>query len=198
MLKQSQKAKSGSISGAAGAYFVAGELSRQGYIALTTTRNTKGVDLIVSNVSFSKTVYLQVKTNSGKYDFWIVGKPKSGENLFYVFVNLRTDQERPEYYVVPSREVCKKFQDMQNSKDYESLSAQEKERIVSLIKDGKTAWKIVEELHAAVGAVRRIAKEKGLKIKYDRGKGEDFPFSFYIRKEEESNYKDRWNLLQLG
>lgn len=196
-MKQPRKAKSTSISGAAGAYFVAGELSRRGYIALTTTRNTKGVDLIVSDVSFSRTVYLQVKTNSGKYDFWIVGRPKSGENLFYVFVNLRREQERPEYYVVPSRDVCKKFQHMQNSKNYESLSAQEKERIVDLIRDGKTAWRIVEELHAAVGAVRRIAKEKGLKIKYDRGKGENFPFSFYVRKEEESKYKERWDLLQL-
>lgn len=194
----SQEIKPTSISGAAGVYFVAGELSRRGYIALTTTRNTKGIDLIVSNIDFSRTAYLQVKTNSRKYDFWIVGKPEFRDNLFYVFVNLMGNQEKPEYYVVPSRDVYQKFQDMQNSKKYEKLSDEDKEVIANLIKSGKTAWRIAEELKVVVGAVRKIAQERGLKIKYDRGKGEDFPFSFPIRGDEESKYRERWDLLKLN
>lgn len=191
------KTKSTSIFGAAGVYFVAGELSRKGYIALTTTRNTKGIDLIVSNIEFTKTAYLQVKTNSYKYDFWIVGKPEVRDNLFYVFVNLLGNKEKPEYYVVPSKDVYQKFQEMQNSKKYEDLSDADKARIVSLVKSGKTAWKIAEELKVVVGAVRKIAQEGGLKIKYDRGKGEDFPFSFSIRGPEEDKYRERWDLLGL-
>lgn len=198
MQSQKNKRMSGSISGAAGVYFVAGELSRLGYIALPTIRNTEGIDLVVSDMNSSRTVYLQVKTNKDKYDFWIVGSPKSSENLFYIFVNLlksHKNHERPEYYIVPSKDVYQKFQDIQSSKKYEDLTTQEKEKIADAIKDGKSAWRIVEELRATVNAVRRIAKEKELKIKYDRGKGEEFPFSFAIRKEDESKYKDRWELL---
>jgi len=189
---------SASISGAAGVYFVAGELSRKGYIALTTTRNVKGPDLIVFNTDLTKTIYLQVKTNRYKYDFWIVGKPDVKDNLFYVFVNLLGDQKRPEYYVVPSKDVYQQYQDWQNSRKYEDLSEADKAQIASLIKSGKPAGKIIKELKVAVSAVRKIAEEKGLKIKYDRGKGESFPFSFTIRRDEESRYRDRWDLLGLG
>lgn len=193
----SHKTKSTSISGAAGVYFVAGELSRKGYIALTTTRNTKGIDLIVSNVGFTKTAYLQVKTNSYKYDFWIVGKPEVRDNLFYVFVNLLGGQEKPEYYIVPSQDVYQQFQSWQNRRKYEELSDADKVQITNLVKSGKTAWKIAEELKVVVGAVRKIAQEGGLKIKYDRGKGEDFPFSFSIRGSDEDKYRERWDLLGL-
>jgi hypothetical protein len=187
-----------SISGAAGVYFVAGELSRKGYIALTTTRNTKGIDLIVSDTDFTRTVYLQVKTNRYKYDFWIVGKPNFRDNLFYVFVNLLGDQEKPEYYVVPSKDVYQQFQDWRNRRKYEELSDADRAKIVDLVKSDKTAWKIAEELKVVVSAVRKIAQERGLRIKYDRGKGEKFPFSFTIRRDEESRYKSRWDLLGLG
>ena len=37
------------LSGIAGEYFVAGELSRKGYIASITLRNTAGIDIIASN-----------------------------------------------------------------------------------------------------------------------------------------------------
>jgi len=187
-----------SISGAAGVHFVAGELSRLGKIALPTVRNTQGIDLLVSDVNSSRTVYLQVKTNKDKLDFWIVGLPKQSENLFYVFVNLLRSHERlerPEYYIVPSENVHRKFQSWQNNKEYENLTKQEKETIAEFIKHGKPAGRIVDELNVIISAVRRIASENGLKIKYDRGKGENFPFCFTIRKEDESRYKDRWDLL---
>ena len=38
---------SGSLSGTAGVYFVAGELARFGYISLPTVKNTKGVDILL-------------------------------------------------------------------------------------------------------------------------------------------------------
>jgi len=192
------KTVSGSISGIAGVYFVAGELSRLGYIVLPTIRNTEGIDLLVSDVDSSKTVYLQVKTNREKYDFWIVNRPKEpSDNIFYVFVNLLRSHGpiRPEYYVVPSKEVYEKYESLQRSKKYENLANQEKKKIVDAVKAGSTAWRIVEELSVAVGAVRRVAKEEGLEIKYDRGKGEDFPFSFSIRKKDEDKYRDHWEML---
>jgi hypothetical protein len=188
---------SGSLTGAAGVHFVVGELSRLGYVSLSTVRNTQGVDVVVSSSDFLRTVYVQVKTNSKKYDFWIVGKPELHENLFYVFVNLLSHQQnqRPEYYVVPSKEVYAKFQDFKNSKTHENLTDDEKEKVVELIKAHKPTWRINEELHVAVGAIRKIAQERNLKISYDRGKGESFPFCFYIRKGEEDRSRNRWELL---
>jgi len=53
------------LTGVAGEYFVAAELSKRGYIASITLRNTKGVDILCSNSETSKAIGIQVKTNSG-------------------------------------------------------------------------------------------------------------------------------------
>jgi hypothetical protein len=44
------------LSGLAGEYFVAGELTRRGYIVTLTLRNTKAFDILVSNESATKAV----------------------------------------------------------------------------------------------------------------------------------------------
>jgi len=49
--------------GVAGEYLVAGELSRRGYIASITLRNSRGIDIIASSADAEKTVNIQVKTN---------------------------------------------------------------------------------------------------------------------------------------
>ena len=40
---------SAGLTGVSGEYFVAGELSRRGYVASITLRNTRGIDILVSN-----------------------------------------------------------------------------------------------------------------------------------------------------
>lgn len=63
------------LSGVAGEYFVAAELSRRGYLASITLRNTKGVDILCSNADATKTVAIQVKTNrrsNRNYSFNVV------------------------------------------------------------------------------------------------------------------------------
>src|SRR5438132_1002560 len=80
------------LSGIAGEYFVAAELSRRGYIASLTLRNTRGIDLLVSNPDATKSVGLQVKTNQGAKRDWMLNKKAEVDvatNLFYVFVALR-------------------------------------------------------------------------------------------------------------
>jgi hypothetical protein len=88
--------------GAAGVHYVAAELLRRGYLALPTTRNTKGADIVVCNES--KTVKVQVKTThkGGARLGWILGDAdeQCDPDVFYVLVNLR--QSKPDYYVVPS------------------------------------------------------------------------------------------------
>jgi len=91
---------------------VAAELSRRGYVALVTTRNTEGVDVLASNTSNGRAASIQVKTTAAKTkapgdkNYWILNKKAESirdRHLFYVFVVLKVI---PEYYVVPSVTVA--------------------------------------------------------------------------------------------
>ena len=96
------------LSGVSGEYFVAAELSRQGYIASITLRNTKGIDILASNADASKSASIQVKTNRGSKKGWLLNKKAEDyfdDNLFYVFVNLN-DGQPPNFHVVPSKVVA--------------------------------------------------------------------------------------------
>lgn len=95
------------LSGVAGEYFVAAELSRRGYIATLTLKNTRGVDILCANRT-GTAVKIQVKTNQGGGKEWILTKSSEGvsdPHFFYVFVNLH-GQKSPEYHVVPSDVVA--------------------------------------------------------------------------------------------
>jgi len=97
------------LSGVAGEYFVAAELSRLGYIASITLRNTRGIDILVSNATATRQIAIQVKTNQGSKPEWVLNKKAESfyaDNLFYVFVNLKSPEERPDFYIVPSKVVA--------------------------------------------------------------------------------------------
>lgn len=95
------------LSGIAGEYFVAGELSRRGYIASITLRNTAHIDLLASNGK--KAINIQVKTRrTDKAKGWELGsKPleynKSKGDIFYVLVEIHSDPNNKEvgYYIIP-------------------------------------------------------------------------------------------------
>jgi hypothetical protein len=93
------------VVGVAGVHFVVGELSRRGWVALPTIRNTEGIDVLAHKES--KSVEIQVKSRmNGRV--WIVGKNTENliaKNLFYVFVNLM-HLDTPEYFVIPSEVVA--------------------------------------------------------------------------------------------
>jgi len=98
------------LAGVSGEYFVAAELSKRGYIASITLKNTKGIDVLVSNLDTNKTVGVQVKTNSGSNRDWMMNKKAEdyfADNLFYVFVNLNNNQKPPDFFMVPSKTVAK-------------------------------------------------------------------------------------------
>ena len=95
------------LSGVAGEYFVGAELSRRGYIASLTLKNTRGIDILASNTDATKSVGIQVKTNQGRGKEWMLNQKietDTATNLFFVFVRLN-DLDSPEYYIVPRSHV---------------------------------------------------------------------------------------------
>lgn len=101
------------LCGVAGEFFVAAELSRRGYIASITLRNSKGIDILASNQEATRQVGIQVKSNQGSRKDWILNQKAEeyyADNLYYVFVNLKLDLSgsftRPDYFIVPSKVVA--------------------------------------------------------------------------------------------
>jgi hypothetical protein len=95
--------------GVAGEYLVAGELSLRGYIASISLRNSRGIDIIASNSDGTKSVSIQVKTNSNGNKSWLLNKKAESfhsSNHYYVFVALGELNERPSYHIVPSKIVA--------------------------------------------------------------------------------------------
>ena len=102
------------LAGVAGEYFVAAELSRRGHIASISLRNTRGIDILATNASASRSVTIQCKTNQLSKTSWMLSdKCESfiSDNHFYVFVVLGPPLDRPRYHVVPSAVVAKFVRD---------------------------------------------------------------------------------------
>ncbi len=51
------------LTGVAGEYFVAAELSRRGFIDSTTMRNTRGIDILATNAEAKRAVTIQYKSS---------------------------------------------------------------------------------------------------------------------------------------
>jgi hypothetical protein len=100
---------SAGLTGVAGEYFVAAELSRLGYIATLTLKNTRGIDILAANLKATKSISIQVKTNQGQKKEWPLHQKAENhitDNLFYVFVNLKGLNELPDFHIVPSEVVA--------------------------------------------------------------------------------------------
>lgn len=102
------------LAGVAGEYFVAAELSRRGWIASITLRNTRGIDVLATNADASRSVTIQCKTLQVKAKKWLLNEKCEtffADNHFYVFVGLGGDSVRPDFHIVPSGEVAKQVKD---------------------------------------------------------------------------------------
>ena len=89
--------KSKSSTANAGQYFVAAELAKMGHIALITMQNTENVDILVSNAVGTRTVSIQVKTQSENGHSWPLNEKVEkvhSPSFFYVFVTLKGENDR--------------------------------------------------------------------------------------------------------
>jgi len=102
------------LSGVAGEYYVAAELSRRGYLAAITLRNSDGVDILASSLEDDNTFQIQVKTTQNKTK-WPLSHKVEGENSdkkFFVFVSLPADPKaKPEYYIISAKNLGKHIYD---------------------------------------------------------------------------------------
>ena len=97
------------LAGVAGEYFVAAELSRRGYIASISLRNTRGIDILATNASARRSVTIQCKTTQLSRRSWVLNEKCESfvsEHHFYVFVALGGTLERPRFHIVPSAVVA--------------------------------------------------------------------------------------------
>jgi len=98
------------LTGVAGEYFVAAELSRRGYIASISLRNTRGIDILATNQAATRSITIQCKTNQRGGKRWMLNEKSEdffAADHYYVFVALGAANERPCFHVVPSNTVAK-------------------------------------------------------------------------------------------
>ena len=97
------------VSGMAGVFAVAEQLSLRGWIVSPTSRNVEVVDLLMTR-GVGGTLAGQVKTNGIRTgdSFWLVGKKAltPHQSLFYFFVKFHKNDTK-DIYVVPSKTVSK-------------------------------------------------------------------------------------------
>ena len=97
------------LAGVAGEYFVAAELSRRGYVASISLRNTRGIDILATNQDATRSITIQCKTSQFARKVWVLNEKSEdfvSDTHFYIFVLLGDVSARPRYYVVSSREVA--------------------------------------------------------------------------------------------
>lgn len=110
MKKKNNHKLSKNLSGTAGEYFVAAELSRRGWLASIALRGSEAIDILAIHPRTHKQVTIQVKTRQGIGTKWTLQEKAEdlhGSHIFYVFVRLSGEKDRPEFYVVPSRVVAR-------------------------------------------------------------------------------------------
>jgi hypothetical protein len=94
------------LSGVAGEYFVAAELSRSGFIASITLRNARGIDILATRPEWNRTIGIQVKTSQPSHRAWPLSNKAEDcarPDLFFVNLNGRGE---PSYHVVPTEKVA--------------------------------------------------------------------------------------------
>jgi hypothetical protein len=93
--------------GIAGEFYVAAELSRRGWIATLTAKNTPDYDVLAARPAGDTQARIDVKTRTPAYGrAWRVGNIRmSGERDFIVLVYLGEDYASPRHWIVPARQA---------------------------------------------------------------------------------------------
>jgi len=131
--------------GIAGVHYVVAELSRRGLIALPTTRNTAGYDIIVTTPDGEKHANIQVKTSQDKVTGWLVPPSDricSKPNDHYVCLRWIEKEKRFECFMIPGSEVKETVAADEHSDYSQSRRREGKAQLVFIcIGERKDEWK---------------------------------------------------------
>jgi hypothetical protein len=97
------------LTGAAGEYYVAAELSRRGWAASITPKGVERNDVLAQHLDTQAVVVMQVKTSAVGRSFRLSEKnerPTSATNEWYALVRLSDRDERPTFYLVPGNTIA--------------------------------------------------------------------------------------------
>ena len=94
--------------GNAGEFYVLAQLAQRGYVAGKTDDGQTLIDVIATDPETLLSVNIQVKSTAQFGGYWMTGNKarKSFENLWYVFVSLKSPEEIPEFFIFHSSEVA--------------------------------------------------------------------------------------------
>ena len=102
-------ASDSTLLGAAGEHYVMAELLRRGYIAALAPQGVPNVDVVVTDRDGSRLCSIQVKTRwNGSNGGWMMNAKHeriTGERLFYCFVDMKQENEKPLVFIVPATVV---------------------------------------------------------------------------------------------
>lgn len=90
--------------GNVGLYYICYELSKRGWNVLPTSRNARGIDLVIYNQSASYKLTIQIKALSNKSP---VPFGSNLDNLIadYIIICRKIFEERPEIFIAKAEEV---------------------------------------------------------------------------------------------
>lgn len=97
------------LTGAAGEYYVAAELSLRGWLATPTIKNAPGTDVLAQFRETGTLVAIQTKTASFGNPFMMnlgIERVSSADNEWVVLVKLHQPLTRPSFFVVPHNHVA--------------------------------------------------------------------------------------------
>ncbi len=103
----------GRVSSEVAVCLTSAELWQRGFVVSFTNRNVPDVDLLAaSDRGRGRPVSIQVKANGPEYGYqkwWTLSakRPPASPDHYFVFVNLKTEWGRPDFYVVPTKVVAK-------------------------------------------------------------------------------------------
>ncbi len=97
------------LTGAAGEYHVAAQLSMRGWLATVTIKNAPTTDVLAKHAQVGSVVAIQTKTTGLGGQKFRVGqkdeRPSVDDHEWYVFVQMTSLDARPDFYTVPRDHV---------------------------------------------------------------------------------------------
>jgi hypothetical protein len=106
--------KNRQVTGMRGVYLVAAELSKRGYIVAPTSRGAMGADLLVTSLDCSRSFAVQVKANTSRSSFFLIGKKAAecSDQSIWVMIDIRDsrkegESDRVDHYILSGKQLKK-------------------------------------------------------------------------------------------